>query len=406
MPAATDAQEASSGLPFRGKLGLNFARQTGQPERWIKQSPYLNGVLDYSSDWGSLYGEGTLSYNAAFEQEGDLEETIDHYEQERILRELYYKKSFGDFTLSLGKMTVVWGKGDLLSVLDVVSPKDQTELFYARPEDTRLGQNLLKLDLWLGAQQLTVLYAPQPVMNRLPLHGHPYARYPDFHEERSDDAEAGLRWNGEFSGTSVALIGGRFHYRDPVLGMAGLQVEGSLPLMDVAGITLAQTMGDVLVKVEAARYHDYPYQYFAIMQIPPNFIVVPAVEMADTSAWMLGLDYNHDDWGSFILEVNGYMPDTEDEDKEVTSTLLAAASWTKNLLRDDLTLSLAHLAFETGGNQLQRLGVDFKITSAFILNTQYTRISIASDDEQYRAIEDFDRFDMGISWNFDLKGEP
>lgn len=125
--------DESFSLPLRGKVGFDAGRQVGKDhERWIKLGPSVHLFMDWHGEFGTLYSEGSFFYNRSFQIEKDHQETIDHYEKQALIRELYYKKSFSSWSLTLGRTMTIWGKNDLISILDVASPIDQSELFFCQ----------------------------------------------------------------------------------------------------------------------------------------------------------------------------------------------------------------------------------------------------------------------------------
>jgi hypothetical protein len=390
-------EEAPFTLPYRAKIGFYLGRQTGTPMRLVKMGPAINNIIDYSSEFGTLYAEGDITLNHAYQYQNDSARIQEKYEKQAVLRELYYKKSAGNASLTLGRNIVVWGAGDFLSVVDLVSPSDQSELFFAKPEESRLGQDLFAIDYWHNNSQLTLLISPTPQMDRVPIVGHPYGMIPDTEITESEESEWAGRFKSDIADSTAGVIVGKFHNRTPLITLNDETLETQLAYetYSAAGFTLTKTFGNVLTKFELIKMKEYPYQVFTDLG-------VPIVIKEDTMGYMAGFDYNHDNYGNIIVEANLKSPSQENKEFDLGSSALFAISWSKSFRRDDLTVSLMHMGFDGVENQLERLGLDFKIDDALAVNSQYTRICVESDDENYRATENFDRYDMGLTYSFDM----
>ena len=118
-------------LPFRGALRLEAAHGAGENPRWHRAGPAIDFLVDWSGHLGQVFAQTTLRYNQAFRWEDDPESVIDARSLEGLVRELYWKKSFGFGAVTAGNAIVAWGEGDILTPSDVVSRRD-TSLQLAR----------------------------------------------------------------------------------------------------------------------------------------------------------------------------------------------------------------------------------------------------------------------------------
>lgn len=384
------SEEFKIDFPLRGTFGLNLGRQTGKPIRWMAQSADVNLILDWRIPRGRIYGEASGSWNHAWDTEDDPQTLKDHYTKDGLVRELWWSGSNRWATLYLGRQIVVLGKGDFLSVLDLVSPADQTMLFFADPEDARLGQNLVRLNIYpTEGQQLTLMHSPSARSGRYPGHGHPYQQFPDY--QRDDPKhlkEHVLLYQYNSDRLGVSLSGGRVHQRSPVLkaDLSNGTFAGSHEPFSFYGLGASWAMTGWLLKAELAQYQNYAYQKG------------PGFETRNVQAGMIGFDYLHDRLGSLTVEANVIRPVNRNESDDDTS--LYSASWTDTWLRDDLSLSLVHMGFKRFRNQLNRLHLSYRMNDDWTIESQYTHISIK--DNEFKAFEHVDRMDIKIKYGFSL----
>ena len=115
---------------------------------------------------------------------------------------------------------------------------------------------------------------------------------------------------------------------------------------------------------------------------------------------MLGVDYNHEDYGSFMLEGNLLVPHEGEDAARKRS--LSAFYWNKKFWRDTLTLGLSIFSLQSIKNSLSRFFLEFEFSNNLKFFTQFTNIEVDINDPEFFYIKDFDRMDFGISYGFDL----
>ena len=392
--AELESDEPAWSIPIHGKLSLDLGRQTQQPKRWIEQGVSAHLTMDWPSDWGLLRGEGSLIYNRAYRAEDDPDDLRRKYELDSTLRELYWSHSLGAHTLTLGRRIVVLGQGDFLSVLDIVSPSDQSKLFFSDPEEARIGQDLLMVEKFFGQQKVALIVSPSPRFNRLPDHGHPYQLVPN-HRSSEDDVqpEGVFVLRQDMTPLSLSWILGRVHQRDPMLTLEGMfpSLVGTYEPYTVAGLGVSYSFSEWLMKAELASYGNYAWQQYT-PGLPPT-----KVERS-TTAVMLGADYIHDTYGSWTIEGNLIRPQPSDDD--IKTRAVYAISWSDSFFHEDLSISLTHLGFDKFKNQLNRFGIQWKLSDNWQLHQQYTHILIGEDDSPFKAVENADRLDFNILYSF------
>lgn len=418
------AEEASPlTLPLRGTLALESAYQTGDP-RWIRLGPSLHLILDASTKLGLFYGEATGRYNGAYRHEGDSEETIEGYELEGVLRELYWKKSFSFFTVTLGNVMTVWTKADILPVTDVVSANDMTQSFFANPGETRLGQNMARLDLFFKNGDLSLVAIPFPAVDRITEGDHPYSflgsagsasmggaslALKDSGEEL--EAEWGARLNVLMGKSEAAIMAGRFNVRQPIMSLqwAGASAEliKHYEAYTFLGGSYNLVVDPLLFKVEAGYGRDKPMQGLdelllcapacATLEIPGGVV------RSDEAALSVGVDVNLGGMGSIIAEgsirkelgsTSGVYPGRD--------VLSGGIGYSNTFAKELLSFSTFIFFLEDYRNILYRLQGSYKVSDKISVFAQFTQIEVGAYRESYGAIEDFDRGDVLIQYHFDL----
>ncbi len=116
-----------------------------------------------------------LKYNASkTEFDSNLRinmRTISEYPFD-ILDELTMRVYLGDFVLSAGKMKIVWGKGDMLHVLDVFNANDFTDFTVPTYIDRRIGEPMIHFAYNAPIPlRLEAVWAPSMTPDRIALNG-------------------------------------------------------------------------------------------------------------------------------------------------------------------------------------------------------------------------------------------
>ena len=190
-------------IPLDLKISLREAYQIN-PERHIETGLNLYKIFDYTQNGLRLRIEGTAHYNGAYQLEGDDQAVIDEHQIEWVPREFFLSYNWQSWTFLVGKKIKVLGKTDFLSPLDIISPKDNTKLLFATPEESRVGQDLLSADYTKGSANLWIGMSLNHAYDRLPISGHPYGgpagQYPD-----REITEGKEEYYGKFSWTKEQL---------------------------------------------------------------------------------------------------------------------------------------------------------------------------------------------------------
>ena len=158
-----------------------------------------------------IFWDAKVSQDLAYQLRADstyTEEMLDANEQEVELRETYFATQIVESVdLKIGRQIKVWGKADLLSVLDVLNPKDNREPGLVDIDDSRLPVTMAQLDYYLGDWNLNLVWIHEIRFSKNPVYGSEFffSDRPLPPEEIPSTAEYGLALNGYFSGWDISF---------------------------------------------------------------------------------------------------------------------------------------------------------------------------------------------------------
>ncbi|MEE2959837.1 MAG: hypothetical protein VYA34_03765, partial [Myxococcota bacterium] len=327
-----EEEQESWSFPFRGTFSSGVGYQIGEPQGLPLLDLSTGLVLDWSGVWGQLAGEGDVKANFSHLLADRSQETIDTYTVVPIFREIYYSYAWAWGSLRAGKFMTVWSSGDLLPLVDVLTAQDLTQSFFAKPDQIRIGQVGMRFDFYFENHTINVLWHGWPQSSRFVDGDHPYSflsvpctdvgepktsSWPDCKREGAvmaglqlpigeiwDPTEFALRWNYKGQALSFSVQGGRVFSRNPSIGfeVSGVsEIEGAPPVLSArfspyyfGAITYTHVLGALLFKAEVMGTLDEPTPIFSGQ--------VPETVPKDGIKAMVGLDYTHEDWGSFLVE--------------------------------------------------------------------------------------------------------
>lgn len=385
------AESKTGGLPIRGKLAIDLGYQFDSPKRWQTIGPATQLIVDWNGEAGQLYSEMTARYNHAYQLESDSQNTIDEYRITSSVRELYWKRAFGDYTLTLGRAIVAWGKADLLPVIDVISPSDSSSLLFAKPEELRLGQDLIKLDWYRGSSEFNFIYTPRARYNLITDHGHPYSMtLPTVSDSIEDNAsEWAMRWTTVDDRLEYAVIAGDLSQRAPLIVGSELSYVKS----NMLGANIIYSNSPFLWKSEFLLIKNSPYQR-------PDY---SGYELIDTLKGTLGFDYANSQYGNWTVEYGGALTASKPPTPLLGGSFgVFGINWSKQFMRDDLTINTTLMLVGGTDNRLLRIGGSYKLDDDWSLVSQLSLINADSSEPFYQAMSGFDRFDLSLEYGFDL----
>ncbi len=396
-----------NGFPLQGKLSFDMGYQIGSPQRWVTFGPYGQFIYDQQTDMGQFYAQLTLRNNYAFDIEKDAQNVIDRYRIDPIWRDAYWKKAFGDFSLTVGKNIITWGKADLTTTLDILSPIDNRGILFAKPEEIKLGQNLIKLDWYHGKHQLSLVYVPDAIHNLQTEKGHPY--FPQQlnnliavdKQKPSNNSEWALRWSQTQDKWETSLVMGKVHLRDPIYSNNGDGTfEQDYPLEQVIGFGTNYSADPFLWKAEILYSDKHPMQLLTPFG---NNLVFNGSKQVRWYKGMIGFDYASSRFGNWLFEYSGDSPLSKDS--TVVSgegNTLTSVMWYDQFLHDDLSVNIIFMSMVNINDHLVRAILSYQLDDNWRVSTQLTTINSQGGNVFLDSVKNFDRFDISLDYNFDL----
>ncbi|RME23437.1 MAG: DUF1302 family protein [Deltaproteobacteria bacterium] len=139
--------------------------------------------------------------------------TLDEYRQQLALRDAWVSISTGALDTTLGRQVVGWGEGRMVSVVDLVNPRDLREPGMVDLEDLRLPVTMARLSLslhsdrfWTGSHRFEAMVVPEADFGyRSPPNG-PFGNLPGVIESASLDYDInGIDdWAALLSGADIS----------------------------------------------------------------------------------------------------------------------------------------------------------------------------------------------------------
>ena len=223
------------------------------------------------------------------------------------LRELAITKQADEYSLSLGRQIVVWGKADGFHLLDLVNPFDLREFVLGDDLRERLPIWMVNLQLFPSDDdQWQFLFIPQTYHDRLPDEGAEFDPYADLRrpgvdlqsvQVPSDEPENwsfGARWTRSFGAADVSLIALHNLNGTPVL-FTSVNPDGTLVIRreivkrTIIGLAADWNVGQAVLRAEVAVSPD-EYRIF----YDPNGI--PYEEKHTALRTLIGVDWNINNW--------------------------------------------------------------------------------------------------------------
>jgi hypothetical protein len=386
-----------------------------------------------------LLGQIHFEYDAAYLVERDSydDATLDAYEWQIIGGETFAALSTGPLEITLGRQIVAWGKGEMLSPLDVVNPRDMREPGLAELVDIRMAVLASRVGLFVDAHRFELMVVheaffglqPAPLSDFSPFRAQ-LARDPTVgtllagrsleieHAPDRFDPEASQlfgRWTWAGHGIDLALYGARVLDRQ---GVAGLPTAGDLtsdpiplrlrhPHYSMVGHAGALPEGDFVLRWElGADIHrplmttDTTAPVFNIDSIRRNQLNwMAGVTYAGISDGQLGVEYAQ----AYVLHGPG------DDDAEVLLVPVDAPAfalrYSHNFLRETLQLLVAATAFglEDFRGFFVRAELNYELQDALKIGLGYATFQPHGEDfGPLTGFDEHDRLFATLRWDFAL----
>lgn len=383
--ASTGAAAPAASVRLSGSAALESAVRLERPDaRWGK----LRQVLGLRLEHNHLIGQEGASFQAVASGRGEADfaylmnpekyddPTMELYGSRLIVGETYLRVATSHVELAFGEQIVNLGQGEVLSVLDVVNPRDLREPLFQDAAALRLPVLMSRLGVTLDRLSAVLLAVHEPYFGLLPP---PTGEFSPFRKLLLDIPTLGsvltereLRYQHEPGRAPTQIDATQFHLR---LAYSGSNVDLSLhasSLLDPLGIPAlpnaeawaredidlpvyhprygligqsgAASMGAFVLRWELAAELKRPYLLAPLDTTLPEW----SSERMNTLGGMLGLTYIPSARANLALEVlqTGVLDNPERRTPKeaellfpVEATQLALRSDTR-FLRDRAQLTL------------------------------------------------------------------
>jgi hypothetical protein len=328
---STDA-EAASDSPLRVTLAQEVAYKAEQPDRLIKNRASVR--IEYSKYFLDHFVVQFSGKTTAFlkkDHRHDAEGT------DTTVSQAYLQTSAGQTSLRVGIQALAWGESLLAPITDVVSPRDNRELFNFNLEELRIGQPMVAVDQYSPLGRWSVFWIPKPAFNKNPARGTAYSFDPFNYRARTEGdngAEYGGSWKKNFDNADITLMAASLVDNDYGLSM---NTDGTVTRVKerytLAGLSFNYAFKSFILRGEAALKNSRAFNNAAL-----HIVKKRALDS------YLGLDYRYS--ASFTVGVelvNQHIDDWTDDiqgyARDNRSLLLNVS---KTLMNDDLTVNLLH----------------------------------------------------------------
>lgn len=332
---AADGTETAAApeSPLRVTVAQEAAYKAERPDRLIKNRTSLR--LEYSQfflDHFVVQFSGKATAFLARDHRHDAERT------DTTVSQAYLQTSTGQTSLRVGIQTLAWGESLLAPITDVVSPRDNRELFNFNLEELRVGQPMVALDQYSPLGRWSVFWIPRPEFNKNPAPGTAYSFDPFHYRGRIEGAqggEYGASWKKNFESADITLMAASLVDND--YGVY-LNADGTATRVKeryaLAGLSFTYAIKSFVLRGEAALKSSKPFNDAALQIVKKRaFDSYLGVDYRYSSSLTVGVELVNQHIAGWTDAIQGYARDNR--------SLLLNVS--KTMLNDDLTVNLLHL---------------------------------------------------------------
>ena len=371
----TESDRLSLPTGLAGSTGINIAYAYAQSDPNPDKPDYrglrklrLYLQLDYQYDLTPsirFFVDGKAFRDLAYQfldREEYSEEYLKAYEQETELRETFLSTSLGpNIDVKFGRQIKVWGKADLLSVVDVLNPTDNREPGLIDIDDSRLPVTMTQIDYYTGAWNLNLVLIHEIRFGKSPEFGSEFyfADVESSPEEIPTETEYGAALNGHFTGWDFSFYAASV-YNDQ--GRADGSFQPSLGVfpdrvihdrLQLLGTAFSTVTGSWIVRGEIADVQGLRFTNFSKTFSRQDHVF--GVEYSGISDGALSFELA---W-EWIREFETTLEEAPNEQEQ--STVTTAIRFQQDFLNQ--TLSFNVIAFQFGefgsSGSSQRIGLDY-----------------------------------------------
>lgn len=404
----------------------------------LKKNPFAKGrqSLDLTVRYKkgpfrvALSGHGEYDFSYLMKRDSYDRPTLDAYEWQLLPREALVGLSIGHFELTAGYQIVPWGHADLLSVLDVVNPRDLREPGLAELDDIRLPVLSGRFGLFVGNHRIEAMAIFLPAYGLRPPPASPFSSLPQlytqnspflttvdarsmlsgtsYHDTNPDFAQQFfLRWVYTGPRIDLALYAASILDQRGVMHLPAIvgEMSDSIELehrrFSLFGFSGALPIRSFLLKWELNAELERPFNT-RVLDIPPAKIDIAIAHLANT---MLGLSYRGIRNLTINLEVTKAFLF-----RELSNPLFPpdrpffAMRVMYSLLRERLRLSVLGtvmgLRAELGW--FLRGDISYEIRDTLKFSLGYVTYHPGSENGPITGFDTHDRLYLGLRWDFTL----
>ena len=411
----TESDRLSLPTGLAGSTGINIAYAYAQSDPNPDKPDYrglrklrLYLQLDYQYDLTPsirFFVDGKAFRDLAYQfldREEYSEEYLKAYEQETELRETFLSTSLGpNIDVKFGRQIKVWGKADLLSVVDVLNPTDNREPGLIDIDDSRLPVTMTQIDYYTGAWNLNLVLIHEIRFGKSPEFGSEFyfADVESSPEEIPTETEYGAALNGHFTGWDLSFYAASV-YNDQ--GRADGSFQPSLGVfpdrvihdrLQLLGTAFSTVTGSWIVRGEIADVQGLRFTNFSKTFSRQDHVF--GVEYSGISDGALSFELA---W-EWIREFETTLEEAPNEQEQ--STVTTAIRFQQDFLNQ--TLSFNVIAFQFGefgsSGSSQRIGLDYDWADG--LNVGGGILLYHEGDTSYsKRIANNDRLFAGLKYSF------
>ncbi len=411
----TESDRLSLPTGLAGSTGINIAYAYAQSDPNPDKPDYrglrklrLYLQLDYQYDLTPsirFFVDGKAFRDLAYQfldREEYSEEYLKAYEQETELRETFLSTSLSpNIDVKFGRQIKVWGKADLLSVVDMLNPTDNREPGLIDIDDSRLPVTMTQIDYYTGAWNLNLVLIHEIRFGKSPEFGSEFyfADAESSPEEIPTETEYGAALNGHFTGWDLSFYAASV-YNDQ--GRADGSFQPSLGVfpdrvihdrLQLLGTAFSTVTGSWIVRGEIADVQGLRFTNFSKTFSRQDHVF--GVEYSGISDGALSFELA---W-EWIREFESTLEEAPNEQEQ--STVTTAIRFQQDFLNQ--TLSFNVIAFQFGefgsSGSSQRIGLDYDWADG--LNVGGGILLYHEGDTSYsKRIANNDRLFAGLKYSF------
>lgn len=220
----------------------------------------------------NLYVKFDGKTNIYWRDDRRIEDTGKNYEMSFPLREFYIQGSAGNFSGSIGRQIVIWGESEIAAVTDVISPRNISDFYFTSLDESRIGQDMAKLDYYSNLGRFGLIYVIKPKANEDPiitgdynLEGYKVGDHEIDGIEKDISSAYGIHWkkpiaNGDYSLMLAELPTHQAYYLTVSQQGDADRRMVVYPKYQFLGGAMNLSFGDLSVNLESAYKKNMPFQ--------------------------------------------------------------------------------------------------------------------------------------------------